>query len=139
LANRCYISGRLAVVAAGAYFIASSVKKANRGFVGQIVIEIRDENTNERSFPQYKKLTSFKGKFNLHQLLQLAPELKETEKIVFTPAKGDRITLRNASAAPIEKSGRAVDASAGLELKSGDRVTLPLQHIDKTIFIEYLV
>lgn len=129
----------LAVVAAGAYFIASSVKKANRGFVGQIVIEIRDENTNERSFPQYKKLTSFKGKFNLHQLLQLAPELKETEKIVFTPAKGDRITLRNASAASIEKSGRAVDASAGLELKSGDRVTLPLQHIDKTIFIEYLV
>lgn len=129
----------LAVVAAGAYFIASSVKKANRGFVGQIVIEIRDENTNERSFPQYKKLTSFRGKFNLHQLLQLAPELKETEKIVFTPAKGDRITLRNASAAPIEKSGRAVDASVGLELKSGDRVTLPLQHIDKTIFIEYLV
>ncbi|WMT41507.1 VWA domain-containing protein [Paenibacillus sp. D2_2] len=129
----------LAVVAAGAYFVASAVKKANRGFVGQIVIEIRDENTNEKSFPQYKKLTSFKGKFNLHQLLQLAPELKETEKIVFTPTKGDRITLRNASAAPIEKSGRAVDASAGLELKSGDRVTLPLQHIDKTIFIEYLV
>ncbi|HEY4390509.1 MAG TPA: VWA domain-containing protein [Paenibacillus sp.] len=129
----------LAVVAAAAYFVAAAVKKANRGFVGQIVIEIRDENTNEKSFPQYKKLTSFKGKFNLHQLLQLAPELKETEKIMFTPAKGDRITLRNASAAPIEKSGRAVDASAGLELKSGDRVTLPLQHIDKTIFIEYLV
>lgn len=129
----------LAVVAAAAYFVASAVKKANRGFVGQIVIEIRDENTNEKSFPQYKKLTSFKGKFNLHQLLQLAPELKETEKIVFTPAKGDRIMLRNGSAASIEKSGRAVDASAGLELKSGDRVTLPLQHIDKTIFIEYLV
>nr|WP_251417903.1 MULTISPECIES: VWA domain-containing protein [Paenibacillus] len=129
----------LAVVAAAAYFVASAVKKANRGFVGQIVIEIRDENTNEKSFPQYKKLTSFKGKFNLHQLLQLAPELKETEKIVFTPAKGDRIMLRNGSVASIEKSGRAVDASAGLELKSGDRVTLPLQHIDKTIFIEYLV
>lgn len=129
----------LAVVAAAVYFVASALKKANRGFVGQIVIEIRDENTNEKSFPQYKKLTSFKGKFNLHQLLQLAPELKETEKIVFTPAKGDRIMLRNGSAASIEKSGRAVDASAGLELKSGDRVTLPLQHIDKTIFIEYLV
>ncbi|SDG30071.1 von Willebrand factor type A domain-containing protein [Fontibacillus panacisegetis] len=129
----------LAVIAAVAYYILSAVKKANRGFVGQIVIEIRDENTNEKSFPQYKKLTAFKGRFNLHQLLQLTPELKETEKIVFTPAKGDRITLRNGSAAPIEKSGRAVDATAGLELKSGDRVTLPLQHIDKTIFIEYLV
>ncbi|MGG6309456.1 vWA domain-containing protein [Paenibacillus macerans] len=129
----------LAAIAAAAYFIASAVKKANRGFVGQIVLEIRDENTNEKSFPQYKKLTAFKGKFNLHQLLQLAPELKETEKIVFTPAKGDRITLRNASAAPIEKSGRAVEAAAGLELKSGDRVSLSLQQIDKTIFIEYLV
>ncbi|MNI82753.1 hypothetical protein D3C73_1395010 [compost metagenome] len=127
------------MIAAAAYFILSAVKKANRGFVGQIVIEIRDENTNEKSFPQYKKLAAFKGRFNLHQLLQLAPELKETEKIVFTPAKGDRITLRNASASPIEKSGRAVDATAGLELKSGDRLTLPLQHIDKTIFIEYLV
>lgn len=128
-----------AVLAAAAYFIAAAVKKANRGFVGQIVIEIRDENTHEKSFPQYKKLTAFKGKFNLHQLLQLAPELKETEKVVFTPAKGDRITLRNGSAVPVEKSGRVVDASAGLELKSGDRITLPLQQIDKTIFIEYLV
>ncbi|GAA0134778.1 hypothetical protein YSY43_16180 [Paenibacillus sp. YSY-4.3] len=128
-----------AVLAAAAYFITTAVKKANRGFVGQIVIEIRDENTHEKSFPQYKKLTAFKGKFNLHQLLQLAPELKETEKIVFTPAKGDRITLRNGSAATVEKSGRVVDASAGLELKSGDRITLPLQHMDKTIFIEYLV
>ncbi|KFN11491.1 von Willebrand factor type A domain protein [Paenibacillus macerans] len=129
----------LAVLAAAAYFIAGKVKQANRGFVGQIVIEIRDENTSEKSFPQYKKLTAFKGKFNLHQLLQLAPELKETEKVVFTPAKGDRITLRNASAARLEKSGRAVDAAAGLELKSGDRVSLSLQQIDKTIFIEYLV
>ncbi|WP_416339265.1 vWA domain-containing protein [Paenibacillus macerans] len=129
----------LAMLAAAAYFIAGKVKQANRGFVGQIVIEIRDENTSEKSFPQYKKLTAFKGKFNLHQLLQLAPELKETEKVVFTPAKGDRITLRNASAARLEKSGRAVDAAAGLELKSGDRVSLSLQQIDKTIFIEYLV
>lgn len=129
----------LAAIAAAAYFILTTVKKANRGFVGQIVLEIRDENTNEKSFPQYKKLTAFKGKFNLHQLLQLAPELKETEKIVFIPSKGDRITLRNGSAAPIEKSGRAVDATTGLELKSGDRVTLSLQQIDKTIFIEYLV
>lgn len=128
-----------AVLGAAGYFIATAVKKANRGFVGQIVIEIRDENTNEKSFPQYKKLTSFKGKFNLHQLLQLAPELKETEKVIFTPAKGDKIMLRNGSEAQVEKSGRVVDASAGLELKSGDRITLPLQHIDKTIFIEYLV
>ena len=26
----------------------------NRGFVGQIIVEIRDENTGDKSYPQYK-------------------------------------------------------------------------------------
>lgn len=127
------------IVGAAAYFILGTVKKATRGFVGQLIIEIRDENTGEKTHPQYKKLTAFKGKFNLHQLLQLAPELKETEKVIFTPSKNDRILLKNISALTVEKSGRTVDASSGLELKSTDRLTVSLNNIDKTIFIEYLV
>ncbi|WP_314589371.1 vWA domain-containing protein [Paenibacillus terrigena] len=129
----------LAAIATGGYFILAAVKKANRGFVGQLVVEIRDENTGEKSYPQYKKLKAFKGKFNLHQLLQLAPELKETEKIVFSPAKNDRILLKNLATSAIEKSGRTIDASRGLELKSSDRITVTMSSIDKTIFIEYLV
>jgi hypothetical protein len=39
----------------------------------------------------------------------------------------------------LEKSGRAVDASSGVELKNGDRLSIPLQQADKTILIEYLV
>ncbi|MGZ9585588.1 vWA domain-containing protein [Paenibacillus marinisediminis] len=135
-----YIAGAvgLLAVAAAAYFIMAAVKKANRGFVGQLVIEIRDENTGEKTYPQYKKLTAFRGKFTLHQVLQLAPELKETENILFTPGSQDRIVLKNGSASTIEKSGRAIDASKGVELKSGDRVTVPLANVDKTILIEYL-
>lgn len=129
----------LLIIAAAAYFILNAVKKANRGFVGQMVIEIRDENTGEKTYPQYKKLTSFRGKFNLHQLLQLAPELKETDKIMFTPGKNDRLVLKNASPCTIERSGRVLDASAGVELKSGDRLSVSLQQIDKTIQFEYLV
>ncbi|WP_194544682.1 vWA domain-containing protein [Paenibacillus sp. JZ16] len=128
----------LLLVGAAAYFILGAIKKANKGFVGQIVIEIRDENTGEKTFPQYKKLTSFKGKFNLHQLLQLAPELKETEKILFMPGKNDRIILKNNSSAVVEKSGRALDASNGTELKNGDRLRVSLQQADKTILFEYL-
>lgn len=128
----------LLIVGAAAYFILGAMKKANKGFVGQIVIEIRDENTGEKTFPQYKKLTSFKGKFNLHQLLQLAPELKETEKILFMPGKNDRMILKNNSSAVIEKSGRALDASNGTELKNGDRLRVSLQQADKTILLEYL-
>ncbi|MHA2856511.1 vWA domain-containing protein [Paenibacillus lautus] len=128
----------LLIVGAAAYFILGAIKKANKGFVGQIVIEIRDENTGEKTSPQYKKLTSFKGKFNLHQLLQLAPELKETEKILFMPGKNDRIILKNLSSAVIEKSGRALDATNGTELKNGDRLRVSLQQADKTILFEYL-
>ncbi|WP_136607849.1 vWA domain-containing protein [Paenibacillus dokdonensis] len=129
----------LAALAAAAYFILGAFRKANKGFVGQMVVEIRDENTGEKTYPQYKRLTAFKGKFNLHQLLQLAPELKETDKVIFTPGKNDRLMIKNGSACMVEKSGRAVDASRGAELKSGDRLSVSLPQVDKTILIEYLV
>ncbi|GGH23023.1 vWA domain-containing protein [Paenibacillus segetis] len=127
------------VLLIAAFVIMRMVRKENKGFVGQLVIEIRDENTNEKSFPQYKKLGAFKGKFNLHQLLQLAPELKETEGFIFTPGPNDRIIIRSQGGGTLEKSGRAVDISKGLELKGGDRITVPLNQSDKTIFLEYLV
>jgi Mg-chelatase subunit ChlD len=129
----------LVVVAVGGWFLMGWLKRKNRGFVGQMVIEIRDENTGDKSYPQYKKLASFRGRFHLHQLLQLDPELKETEKYVFTPSNGDRIIIRNTAGGTLEKSGRAVDASSGVELKNGDRLSIPLQQADKTILIEYLV
>ncbi|CAM4507552.1 vWA domain-containing protein [Paenibacillus xylanexedens] len=129
----------LIVVGVGAWFLMGWLKRKNQGFVGQMVVEIRDENTGDKSYPQYKKLVSFRGRFHLHQLLQLDPELKETEKYVFTPSNGDRIIIRNTAGGTLEKSGRAVDASSGVELKNGDRLSIPLQQADKTILIEYLV
>ncbi|GIO38230.1 hypothetical protein J41TS12_30910 [Paenibacillus antibioticophila] len=132
------VLGVLVLLAVG-YFLLHKVKQNNRGFVGQIVLEIRDENTGDKTYPQYKKLTAFRGKFTLHQLLQLAPELKETEDMIFTPGSNDRIILTSKNGGTVERSGRAVDTSKGLELKSGDRITLPLSSVDKTIFIEYLV
>ena len=126
------------LVLTGLWFLLRMLKQKNRGFVGQMVIEIRDENTGEKSYPQYKKLTTFRGKFNLHQLLQLAPELKETESITFTPGNNDRILIRNHGDSVIEKSGRAIDASRGYEVKSGDRLTIALRQVDKTILLEYL-
>lgn len=129
----------LAVLLAAAWFVWRYMKQARRGFVGQLVIEIRDENTGDRTTPQYRRLSAYKGKMTLHQMVQLAPELKETERIIFTPAPGDRLRLLNQSGCIIERSGRALDAGKGLELKSGDRITVPLQQVDKTIFVEYLV
>ncbi|OBA01586.1 hypothetical protein A9P44_06695 [Paenibacillus polymyxa] len=128
----------LLVLLVAAYFIWKAVKKANRGFVGQIVLEIRDENTGEKTYPQYKRLNTFRGKFTLHQLLQLAPEFAGTDKVVFTPANQDRIVVRSTPEITIEKSGRAVDTGNGLELKNGDRLTIPLASVDKTILLEFI-
>ncbi|MEK5145075.1 vWA domain-containing protein [Paenibacillus sp. FSL M7-0134] len=128
----------LLILLVAAYFIWKAVKKANRGFVGQIVLEIRDENTGEKTYPQYKKLNTFRGKFNLHQLLQLAPEFAGTDKVVFTPANQDRIIVRSTPEITIEKSGRAVDTGNGFELKNGDRLTIPLASVDKTILLEFI-
>ncbi|MEK5414103.1 vWA domain-containing protein [Paenibacillus sp. FSL L8-0708] len=132
------IGGILLVLAAGAAWYVLN-KKSARGFVGQLVVEVKDSNTGEKTYPQYKKLAGFKGKFSLHQLLQLAPELKESETVIFTPSKNDRLLLRSGEGVTVERSGRAADASRGLELKSGDRVSVSLQTVDKTIYLEYLV
>ncbi|WP_397386670.1 VWA domain-containing protein [Paenibacillus sp. MMS20-IR301] len=134
-----YIIGGVILLLAAAAAFWLLRRQANRGFVGQLVIEVLDGNTGEKTYPQYKKLAGFRGRFTLHQLLQLAPELKESEKAVFTPGNNDRLILRGGDGITVERSGRAADTSKGLEMKSGDRVSVSLQSVDKTILIEYLI
>jgi Ca-activated chloride channel homolog len=122
----------------GAMYAMVLWKRANRGFVGQMVVEIRDENTGERTTPQYRKLNAFKGKFSLHQLLQLAPEFSETDKLVFRPGPEDNITLINQSSCQIEKGGRVFDATKGKELRSNDKIKITMQNVNKSITLEYL-
>ncbi|MCL6459814.1 MAG: VWA domain-containing protein [Gorillibacterium sp.] len=129
----------LILAATACYLIMSRVRKANRGFIGQFIMEIRDKNTGERSNPQYRKLNAFKGKFKLHQLMQLVPEYAETERIVFVPGKGDTLILFNRSECSIEKAGRAVDATSGLVIKKHDRLTIVLNNTEKSIQLEYIL
>lgn len=134
-----FIIGGLVLLIAAAVALWMLRKKQTRGFVGQMVVEVVDGNTGEKTYPQYKKLSAFRGKFTLHQLLQLAPELKESEKLIFTPGKNDRLMLKGGEGLSVEKSGRAADISRGLELKSGDRISVSLQTVEKTIQLEYLI
>ncbi|MEK3799224.1 vWA domain-containing protein [Peribacillus sp. FSL H8-0477] len=120
-------------------YLLSLVKKANRGFIGQMIIEVRDENTGEKTSPQYRKLNAFKGKVKLHQLLQLAPEFIETESIILVPGKNDTLMLYNKGEAVIERSGRAVDASEGLVLKKNDRLKIMLHKVNKSISLDYII
>ncbi|MFL6561067.1 MAG: VWA domain-containing protein [Bacillus sp. (in: firmicutes)] len=121
-----------------AFILLAKMKQAKRGFSGQIVVEIKDEDTGERTNPQYKKLKGFKGKFRMHQLLALAPEFAETEQILFKPAAGDKLLLINHAESTVEKGGRAIDAKKGFEIKKNDRLRIVLKRVNKSIFIEYI-
>jgi Ca-activated chloride channel homolog len=114
------------------------IKKVKRGFSGQMVVEIKDEVTGERSNPQYKKLKGFKGKFHLHQLLGLAPEFLVTDRIIFKSMQGDTLLLTNQSNCTIEKGGRPLDAKKGREVKKNDRLRIVLKQVNKSIYIEYI-
>ncbi|WP_066065321.1 vWA domain-containing protein [Neobacillus soli] len=126
------------LLAALVYMLLTKMKQANRGFSGQIVVEIKDEDTGERTNPQYKKLKGYKGRFLLHQLLALAPEFTETDHIAFKPASGDKLLLVNNSDCTIEKGGRAIDAKKGLEVKKNDRLRIVLKKVNKSVYIEYI-
>lgn len=127
------------LLAALAFYLLSVWRKANKGFIGQIAIEIVDEDTGDKSNPQYKKLNAFKGKVKLHQLLQLAPEFQETEKVVFLPGKNDTLIIENRSTCRIEKGGRVLDVSQGKELKKNDRIKISLSNVNKSVFVDYIV
>lgn len=122
-----------------ALYLLSIWRKANKGFIGQIAIEIVDEDTGDKSNPQYKKLNAFKGKVKLHQLLQLAPEFQETDKVVFLPGKNDTLIIENRSSCRIEKGGRVLDVSKGKELKKNDRIKISLSSVNKSVFVDYIV
>ena len=120
-----------------AVFVYNKLRK-KQGFSGQIVVEVKDEDTGERSNPQYKPLKGFKGKFQLHQLLGLHPEFAETNQIIFKPHAGDSLLLINNSDCTIEKSGRAIDAKKGQQIKRNDRLRIVLKKVNKSIYIEYI-
>jgi Ca-activated chloride channel family protein len=130
--------GGLLVLLAAALIALAQWKKANKGFFGQMVIEVKDEDTGERTSPQYRKLNAFKGKVELHQLLQLAPEFAETKQIILKPGPGDTVVLYNQSGCSVEKGGRVFDAEKGRELKNNDRIKISLQNVNKSIMVEYL-
>ena len=130
------LAALIALVAGLVLFLRLNNNK--RGFSGQMVIEVRNEDTGERSNPQFKKLNQFTGKIQLHQLLSLAPEFAETAQITFKPNKGDTLLLINLSNCTIEKGGRAIDAKKGQEVRRGDRLRIALKQTNKSIYIEYI-
>ncbi|TBL81383.1 VWA domain-containing protein [Paenibacillus thalictri] len=132
------VAAILLVISIGTAFGILAWKKATRGFVGQFELVVKDEDTGDKSSPQYKRLSTFRGRVQLHQLLQLLPEFAETKNLIFRPGKGDTLILENRSGCIVEKGGRVVEASKGLEIRINDRVHILLKQTNKSVSLEYL-
>ena len=83
-------------------------RKGNPGFYGQIVIEIKDEETGEFFETKFEKLKAYKGEFNLQQLFKLSQEFIETEQINFVPLTDYALLIFNKSNCVIEMNGMVI-------------------------------
>lgn len=133
------IGGIVLLLTVAMAIVLKKLQEAKRPLVGQVVIELRDNTTGKMTPPQYKKLSVFQGKVSLHALLSFAPEFQEAEQIILKSAPGDKVMLINKSAYVIEKSGRAVKADVGVELKKGDKLSINMADSGQTVQIEYLL
>lgn len=111
-------------------------RKLNRGFSGQIIVEITDEETGVSTEPKVKKLKSFRGEFHLRQLFMLDPEFSETDEITFVPITDNTLLLLNKSGCTIDKAGDLIDAEFGHRLRRNDKLRIRIKELNKSIYIE---
>ena len=105
--------------------------------VGQMMIQIKDEETDNISSPQYKDLNNFKGEFSIHDLLDLNPEYEETVKILIKVVKGDNLIITNNSTYSIEVNGEEVDASKGFTLRNEQKIEIITTNRKQIISMKY--
>ena len=129
------MAGAIVLVTLILIFIAKK-RKENRGFSGQIVVEIEDGNTEERIEPQIKKLKSFKGEFRLKELVSLDSEFNEIDKITFVPITDNTLLIINKSNCSIEMGNELIDAETGHRLRRNDKLRIRLMDYNKCIYIE---
>lgn len=104
---------------------------------GQMMVQIKDEETGKISLPQYKDLSNFKGPFSIHNLLDLNPDYEETSKILLKAKDSQNLILTNNSQCSIESHGIKVDASKGFTIKNNDKIEIIIINRKQIISMKY--
>ncbi|MEH7245308.1 vWA domain-containing protein [Neobacillus niacini] len=113
------------------------IRKGKPGFFGQIMIEIKNEDTKELFEPKYEKLKGFKGEFNLPQLFKLSQEFTETEQINFIPLTDFALLIYNKSNCKIEMNG--IEAEGDYQrFRPNDTLRIILKDTNKSIYVRMI-
>lgn len=130
------IIGALVIGIAVILILMSIKKKRVHGF-GRVELKIKDENTNEMLPPQFRSLKGYTGSFSLFEVLGLKEEYEETEGVRFVFGNDDSIELVNKSECIIQKSGRKLNKDSNIRLYNGNKITIVLNKISKSITLEF--
>jgi Ca-activated chloride channel homolog len=115
-----------------------SNRKGKSGFYGQIVIDIKDEETGELTQPQYEKLKAFKVEFSLRQLFKLSEEFIETDQINFVPLTDFALLLVNKSNCVIEMNGEKIDDEEYHRFRPNDKLRIFLKEGNRSINVQII-
>jgi cbb3-type cytochrome oxidase subunit 3 len=118
------------------FYLFIKKRKENRQFSGQVIVEIKDENTGESREPQAKNLKALKGEFTLRKLFMLDTEFTETDLITFVPLTDNALLFFNKSNCTIEKNGVAIDAETFHRFKRNDKLRIKLTDSNQSIYVE---
>ncbi len=123
-----------AILLGGAFFLVK--KKRVQGF-GRVELSIRDENSGEMSPPQFRNLDGYVGSFTLFEILALKQEFAETDAIKFLFRNDDGVEVINKSKCVIQRSGRKIENDSKLTMYNGNKITVILNNVSKSIVIEF--
>lgn len=119
------------------FIVLIIVKRSRRkkGF-GRIMLEVKDEKTQETMSPQYKALDGYVDKFSLYEVLGLKEEYSETANLYFKFGN-DALLLDNESKCIVQRFGRIIEKGEKLQLTSGERIVAVLAKASKSVAVEF--
>ena len=129
-----YSLGGVLLFALIIFFVLRKIRGIGR-FIGHVILIITEGNKENR--PITKRLSNYKNRVNLFDLLGRRREFIETKKITFLPGKQESLTLQNLSRIKIIKDNEEIDTKNGYQLKSNDKINIVLDDLNKVINLEY--
>ncbi|WP_226679068.1 VWA domain-containing protein [Mesobacillus jeotgali] len=124
------------VLAALIIFLLRKIKGDTTPMMGQFSIEVRDNDTYDYESPQYRQLDRFSGKTNFFDVMGRRNDFQETRDIEIV-RNGQGLMLINKSKSTIEKDGGLIDVNGKEPIYIGDRFTINLTEVSKTVEVEY--
>lgn len=134
--NLWFILIAIIILLLGLLIIIKQFQKGHKKGFGRVMLEVKDENTEEILSPQYKVLEGYSTKFSLYEVLGLKDEYEEAKELWFRFGD-DSLIIDNKSQCIIEKSGRSIEKGVKVKVVNGERIVIILNKVSKSIAMEF--